>query len=52
MASAALGLAQQLGIPASRGAASYIKQYLDRFSELREYMEDTKAFARGRPGMW
>jgi DNA polymerase-1 len=39
------GLAQQLGIE-SRQASLYIKQYLDRFSELREYMEDTKAFCR------
>ncbi len=39
------GLAQQLGISSSQ-AGTYIRQYLDRFSELRAYMEETKAFAR------
>ncbi len=39
------GLAQQLGIPSAQ-ASLYIKQYLDRFAELRVYMEETKAFAR------
>ena len=39
------GLASQLGISSSE-AAGYIRQYLDRFAELRVYMEETKAFAR------
>jgi DNA polymerase-1 len=39
------GLAQQLGIGAAE-AGTYIKQYLDRFPELRAYMEETKAAAR------
>ena len=39
------GLSQQLGIE-QRQAGEYIRQYLDRFGELREYMEDTKAFCR------
>jgi DNA polymerase-1 len=40
------GLGQQLGVGA-REAGDYIKQYLERFHELRDYMEETKAFARG-----
>jgi DNA polymerase-1 len=40
------GLGQQLGVGA-REAGEYIKQYLERFHELRDYMEETKAFARG-----
>ena len=39
------GLAQQLGI-SSREAGEYIRQYLERFGELRAYMDETKAFAR------
>jgi len=39
------GLGQQLGVGA-REAAEYIRQYLDRFPELRAYMDETKAFAR------
>jgi DNA polymerase-1 len=39
------GLAQQLGID-SRQASEYIRQYLGRFGELAEYMEETKAFCR------
>jgi DNA polymerase I len=41
----AFGLANQLGIP--RGEAdSYIKRYFERFPGIRDYMEETKAFAR------
>lgn len=41
----AFGLANNLGI--SRGEASdYIKMYFERFPGIRDYMEDTKAFAR------
>lgn len=39
------GLAKQLGIPQGE-AANYIKQYLARFPELRDFMEDTKEYAR------
>lgn len=39
------GLAKQLGCSASE-ANSFIKQYLDRFHELRDWMEATKQFAR------
>jgi DNA polymerase-1 len=39
------GLGQQLGVGA-REAAEYIRQYLERFHELRVYMDETKAFAR------
>jgi DNA polymerase-1 len=39
------GLGQQLGVGA-REAGEYIKQYLERFSELRTYMDETKAYAR------
>jgi DNA polymerase I len=39
------GLANQLGI--ARGEADdYIKKYFQRFPGIRDYMEDTKAFAR------
>jgi DNA polymerase I len=41
----AFGLARQLGIPQGE-ASAYIKAYLERFSELRDYMEETKSFAR------
>ncbi len=41
----AFGLAANLGIP--RGEASeYIKTYFERFPRIREYMDNTKAFAR------
>ena len=39
------GLAKQLGIPQSE-AANYIKQYLARFPELKNYMDSAKEFAR------
>ncbi|HAX91438.1 MAG TPA: DNA polymerase I, partial [Rhodospirillaceae bacterium] len=39
------GLAKQLGISNSE-AASFIRAYLDRFHELRDWMESTKEFAR------
>ncbi len=41
----AFGLANQLGI--GRGEADdYIKKYFQRFPGIRDYMEETKAFAR------
>jgi DNA polymerase-1 len=39
------GLGQQLGVGA-REAGDYIKQYLERFHELRVYMDETKSYAR------
>jgi DNA polymerase-1 len=39
------GLGQQLGVGA-REAAEYIRQYLERFHELRTYIDETKSFAR------
>ena len=39
------GLANQLGIPQSE-ASDYIKKYFTRFPDIRDYMEDTKQFAR------
>ncbi|MBL8713915.1 MAG: DNA polymerase I [Alphaproteobacteria bacterium] len=39
------GLAKQLGIPQGE-AANYIKQYLARFPELKNYMDAAKEFAR------
>jgi len=39
------GLGQQLGVGA-REAGDYIKQYLERFRELKTYMDETKAYAR------
>ncbi|HEX3756258.1 MAG TPA: DNA polymerase I, partial [Rhizomicrobium sp.] len=39
------GLANQLGIPQSE-ASDYIKKYFSRFPGIRDYMEDTKQFAR------
>jgi DNA polymerase-1 len=39
------GLANQLGIPQSE-ASDYIKKYFARFPGIRDYMEDTKQFAR------
>ncbi len=41
----AFGLANQLAIPRDE-AASYIKKYFERFPGIRDYMEDTKAFAK------
>jgi DNA polymerase-1 len=41
----AFGLANQLSIPREE-AASYIKKYFERFPGIRDYMEDTKAFAK------
>jgi DNA polymerase-1 len=41
----AFGLAAQLGI-AQGEAADYIKTYFARFPGIRDYMEDTKQFAR------
>ncbi len=39
------GLAAQLGIPQGE-ASDYIKKYFTRFPGIRDYMEDTKQFAR------
>ncbi len=39
------GLSKQLGCSPGE-AGSFIKAYLDRFHELRDWMESTKAFAR------
>jgi DNA polymerase-1 len=39
------GLGKQLGISAGE-AGEFIKQYLDRFHELRDWMASTKEFAR------
>src|ERR1700759_5373802 len=39
------GLANQLGIPQSE-ASDYIKKYFARFPGIRDYMENTKQFAR------
>ncbi|HEV7367877.1 DNA polymerase I [Arenibaculum sp.] len=39
------GLGRQLGIPAGE-ANTFIKQYLERFSELADYMDRTKRFCR------
>jgi len=41
----AFGLANQLGIARSE-ADDYIKKYFQRFPGIRDYMEETKAFAR------
>jgi DNA polymerase-1 len=41
----AFGLSNQLGIPRSE-ADDYIKKYFQRFPGIRDYMENTKAFAR------
>jgi DNA polymerase-1 len=41
----AYGLANQLGI-AREEAGEYIKKYFQRFPGIRDYMENTKAFAR------
>ncbi len=39
------GLARQLGIPQS-DATAYIKEYFKRFPGIRQYMDETKDFAR------
>ncbi|MEI6985137.1 MAG: DNA polymerase I [Rhodospirillaceae bacterium] len=39
------GLGKQLGITTGE-AVAFIKDYLDRFHELRDWMEETKLFAR------
>ncbi len=39
------GLARQLGIPQSE-ASEYIKTYFKRFPGIRQYMDETKAYAR------
>ncbi|UXM95265.1 DNA polymerase I [Bartonella sp. HY329] len=41
----AFGLANQLGISREE-ASQYIKTYFERFPGIRDYMEDTKEFAR------
>jgi DNA polymerase-1 len=41
----AFGLARNLGIEQSE-ASAYIKKYFERFPGIRDYMEETKAFAR------
>ncbi len=41
----AFGLANQLAIPREE-AGAYIKKYFERFPGIRDYMEDTKAFAK------
>ena len=41
----AFGLARQLDIPQGE-AKAYIETYFERYPGIRDYMEDTKAFAR------
>jgi DNA polymerase-1 len=41
----AFGLASQLGI-AREEAGAYIKKYFERFPGIRDYMEETKTFAK------
>jgi DNA polymerase I len=41
----AFGLANQLAIPREE-ASAYIKKYFERFPGIRDYMEETKAFAK------
>src|SRR5206468_5617726 len=41
----AFGLANQLSIPREE-AGAYIKTYFERFPGIRDYMEETKAFAK------
>nr|WP_295464251.1 DNA polymerase I [Mesorhizobium sp.] len=41
----AFGLANQLSIPREE-ASSYIKKYFERFPGIRDYIEETKEFAR------
>src|SRR5437763_7254533 len=41
----AFGLANQLAIPREE-AGAYIKKYFERFPGIRDYMDETKAFAK------
>jgi DNA polymerase-1 len=41
----AFGLANQLGIPREE-AGAYIRKYFERFPGIRDYMDETKAFAK------
>ena len=41
----AFGLANQLAIPREE-ASAYIKKYFERFPGIRDYMEETKTFAK------
>lgn len=41
----AFGLAQNIGVSRSE-ASDFIKAYLDRYSEIRDYMDNTKEYAR------
>ena len=41
----AFGLANQLGIPREE-AGAYIKKYFERFPGIRDYMDETKEFAK------
>ncbi|MCO5063940.1 MAG: DNA polymerase I [Rhizobiaceae bacterium] len=43
----AFGLANQLSIPREE-AGDYIKRYFERFPGIRDYIEETKAFARDK----
>ena len=43
----AFGLANQLSIPREE-AGEYIRRYFDRFPRIRDYIEETKAFARDK----
>lgn len=43
----AFGLANQLGIDRSE-AGAYIKQYFERFPGIKDYMDETKKFARDK----
>src|SRR5205814_8788919 len=43
--SSAFGLANRLAIPREE-AGAYIKKYCERFPGIRDYMEETKAFAK------
>jgi DNA polymerase I len=43
----AFGLANQLGIPREE-ASAYIKKYFERFPGIRDYMDQTKKFARDK----
>ncbi|HUI97673.1 MAG TPA: DNA polymerase I [Xanthobacteraceae bacterium] len=43
----AFGLANQLGI-AREEAGAYIKKYFERFPGIRDYIEETKAFAKDK----
>jgi DNA polymerase-1 len=43
----AFGLANQLGIPRDE-ASAYIRKYFERFPGIRDYMDETKKFARDK----